>query len=168
MSEEKVGFFKRLKQGLTKTRNQIVSGIDSVFSKFSSIDEEFYEEIEEILIMGDIGINATKDIIDDLKKQVKERHIKEPIECKQILIESMKSNMYVSETAYRFEHEQAIILVIGVNGVGKTTSIGKLAGKLKDMNKKVLIAAADTFRAAAVRRVGKACERRYCCRKRGI
>lgn len=150
VSEEKVGFFKRLKQGLTKTRNQIVSGIDSVFSKFSSIDEEFYEEIEEILIMGDIGINATKDIIDDLKKQVKERHIKEPIECKQILIESMKSNMYVSETAYRFEHEQAIILVIGVNGVGKTTSIGKLAGKLKDMNKKVLIAAADTFRAAAV------------------
>ena len=143
------GFFVRLKEGLTKTRNNIVSGIDSVFSGFSSIDDEFYEELEEILIMGDIGVNATTQILDRLKKQVKENHIKEPAACKEFLIESIKEQMKVEETAYDFEHEQSIILVIGVNGVGKTTSVGKLAGLLKDQGKKVLIAAADTYRAAA-------------------
>ncbi|MDO4463637.1 MAG: signal recognition particle-docking protein FtsY [Bacillota bacterium] len=143
------GFFGRLKEGLTKTRNNIVSGIDSVFSGFSSIDDEFYEELEEILIMGDIGVNATTQILDRLKKQVKENHIKEPAACKEFLIESIKEQMKVEETAYDFEHEQSIILVIGVNGVGKTTSVGKLAGLLKDQGKKVLIAAADTYRAAA-------------------
>ena len=143
------GFFGRLKEGLTKTRNNIVSGIDSVFSGFSSIDDEFYEELEEILIMGDIGVNATTQILDRLKKQVKENHIKEPAACKEFLIESIKEQMKVEGTAYDFEHEQSIILVIGVNGVGKTTSVGKLAGLLKDQGKKVLIAAADTYRAAA-------------------
>ena len=143
------GFFGRLKEGLTKTRNNIVSGIDSVFSGFSSIDDEFYEELEEILIMGDIGVNATTQILDRLKKQVKENHIKEPAACKEFLIESIKEQMKVEETAYDFEHEQSIILVIGVNGVGKTTSVGKLAGLLKDQGKKVLIAAAYTYRAAA-------------------
>ena len=143
------GFFGRLKEGLTKTRNNIVSGIDSVFSGFSSIDDEFYEELEEILIMGDIGVNATTQILDRLKKQVKENHIKEPAACKEFLIESIKEQMKVEETAYDFEHEQSIILVIGVNGVGKTTSVGKLAGLLKDQGKKILIAAADTYRAAA-------------------
>ena len=128
---EKKGFFKRLVEGLTKTRNNIVSGIDSIFSGFSAIDEDFYEEIEEILIMGDLGINATTAIIEDLKQKVKEQHIKEPSACKQLLIDSIKAQ------------------VIGVNGVGKTTSIGKLAGKLKDQGKKVILAAADTFRAAA-------------------
>ena len=149
MSEEKKGFFTRLKEGLTKTRNNIVSGIDSVFSGFSSIDDDFYEELEEILIMGDIGINATTSIIENLKKEVAEQHIKEPMECKQLLIESIKEQMQVDETAYNFEKEQSVIMVIGVNGVGKTTSVGKLAGKLKDEGRKVLIAAADTFRAAA-------------------
>ena len=143
------GFFGRLKEGLTKTRNNIVSGIDSVFSGFSSIDDEFYEELEEILIMGDIGVNATTQILDRLKKQVKENHIKEPEACKEFLIESIKEQMKVEETAYDFEHEQSVILVIGVNGVGKTTSVGKLAGLLKDQGKKILIAAADTYRAAA-------------------
>ncbi len=149
MSEEKKGFFSRLKAGLTKTRNNIVRGIDSVFSGFSAIDEDFYEELEEILIMGDIGINATSEIIDRLKVQVKEQRIKEPVECKQILIDSIKEQMRVDETAYDFEEKQSIVMVIGVNGVGKTTSVGKLAGKLKDNGRKVLIAAADTFRAAA-------------------
>lgn len=149
MSEEKKGFFSRLKDGLTKTRNNIVKGIDSVFSGFSSIDEDFYEELEEILIMGDIGINATTDIIERLKKQVKEQHLKQPSECKQLLIESIKEQMQVDETAYEFENVQSVIMVIGVNGVGKTTSVGKLAGILKDRGRKVLIAAADTFRAAA-------------------
>ena len=146
---EKKGFFKRLVEGLTKTRNNIVSGIDSIFSGFSAIDEDFYEEIEEILIMGDIGINATTAIVEDLKQKVKEQHIKEPAECKQLLIDSIKEQMNVGETAYEFENRQSVVLVIGVNGVGKTTSIGKLAGKLKDQGKKVILAAADTFRAAA-------------------
>ena len=149
MAEGKKGFFGRLVEGLTKTRNNIVSGIDSIFSGFSAIDEDFYEEIEEILIMGDLGINATTAIIEDLKQKVKEQHIKEPSACKQLLIDSIKAQMNVGETAYEFENRQSVVLVIGVNGVGKTTSIGKLAGKLKDQGKKVILAAADTFRAAA-------------------
>jgi len=147
--KEKKGFFARLKAGLTKTRDNIVRGIDSVFNGFSAIDSDFYEELEEILIMGDIGVNATTEIVERLKSQVKEKHIKEPSECKMLLIESMKEQMQVGETAYDFEKEQAVIMVIGVNGVGKTTTVGKLAGKLKSQGKKVLIAAADTFRAAA-------------------
>ena len=149
MGEEKKGFWGRLVEGLSKTRDNIVSGIDSIFSGFSSIDEDFYEEIEEILIMGDIGVNATESIIESLKEKVKENHIKDPAECKELLINSIKEQMDVGETAYRFETEKSVVLVIGVNGVGKTTSVGKLAGKLKDQGKKVVLAAADTFRAAA-------------------
>ncbi len=149
MSEEKKGFFSRLKEGLTKTRNNIVRGIDNVFSGFSAIDDDFYEELEEILIMGDIGVNATGEIVERLKRQVKEQHIKEPAACKQLLIESIREQMKVDDTAYDFENKKSVIMVIGVNGVGKTTSVGKLAGKLKDNGLKVLIAAADTFRAAA-------------------
>lgn len=149
MAEEKRGFFKRLVNGLAKTRENIVSGIDSIFSGFSSIDDDFYDEIEEILIMGDIGINATTAIIENLKAQVAEKHIKEPAECKQLLINSVTDQMRVEDTQYEFENRKSVILVIGVNGVGKTTSVGKLAGKLKDQGKKVILAAADTFRAAA-------------------
>ena len=136
-------------QGLSKTRDNIVSGIDSIFSGFSSIDDDFYEEIEEILIMGDLGVHATTEIIENLREKVKKEHIKEPGQCKELLISSIKEQMDVGETAYRFEQEKSVVLVIGVNGVGKTTSVGKLAGKLKDQGKKVVIAAADTFRAAA-------------------
>lgn len=149
MSEEKKGFFSRLVAGLTKTRDNIVSGIDTVFSGFSKIDEEFYEELEEILIMGDLGVKATEAILDDLRAKVKENHIKDPAECKQLLIDSIKEQMKVEETAYRFENEKSVVLVIGVNGVGKTTTVGKLAGKLKSQGKKVILAGADTFRAAA-------------------
>lgn len=149
MSEEKKGFFARLKTGLSKTRDNIVKGIDNVFSGFSAIDDDFYEELEEILIMGDIGVNATNDIVERLKQQVKEQHIKEPSQCKQLLIDSIKEQMKVDATAYDFEHKQSVILIIGVNGVGKTTSVGKLAGKLKEDGRKVMVAAADTFRAAA-------------------
>lgn len=149
MGEKKKGFFKRLVEGLTKTRDSIVTGIDSIFKNFSSIDDDFYEEIEEILVMGDLGINATTAIIEDLKEKVKEQKIKEPSECKQLLIDSIKAQMDVGETAYEFEHRKSVVLVIGVNGVGKTTSIGKLAGILHDQGKKVVLAAADTFRAAA-------------------
>ena len=149
MGEGKKGFFARLKEGLNKTRNNIVNGIDSVFSGFSAIDDDFYEELEETLIMGDIGVNATSDILERLKKQVKERHVKEPADCRQLLIDSIREQMQVGETAYEFEKKKSVILVIGVNGVGKTTSVGKLAGMLKAEGRKVLIAAADTFRAAA-------------------
>lgn len=147
--EKKKGFFGRLVAGLSKTRDNIVKGIDSVFSGFSHIDDDFYEEIEEILVMGDLGVRATEEIIENLKQQVKEQHIKEPADCKELLIESIKKQMDVGETAYRFENEQSVVMVIGVNGVGKTTSVGKLAGKLKAQGKKVVLAAADTFRAAA-------------------
>lgn len=149
MNEEKKGFFSRLVSGLTKTRDNIVSGIDAIFSGFSHIDDEFYEELEEILVMGDIGIRATEAILEDLRRKVKENHIKEPAECKEFLIESIKEQMKVEDTAYRFETEKSVVLVIGVNGVGKTTTVGKLAGKLKSEGKKVVIAGADTFRAAA-------------------
>lgn len=149
MAEEKKGFFKRLVSGLSKTRDNIVSGIDSIFHGFSQIDDDFYEELEEVLIMGDLGVKATYAILDDLKRKVKEQHIKEPMACKELLIKSIKEQMDVGETAYEFEERTSAVLVIGVNGVGKTTTIGKLAGKLRDQNKKVVLAAADTFRAAA-------------------
>ena len=147
--KEKKGFFKRLVEGLSKTRENIVSGIDSIFSGYSSIDDDFYEEIEEILVMGDLGINTTTAIIERLKEQVSKQHIKEPIECRQLLIDSIKEQMDVGETAYEFEDKQSVVFVIGVNGVGKTTTIGKLAGKFRAEHKKVILAAADTFRAAA-------------------
>jgi len=150
MSEGKKGFFGRLVEGLTKTRNSIVSGIDSIFSGFSAIDDDFYEEIEETLIMGDLGIQTTMSIVEDLRRKVKENHIKEPSECKDLLVASIKSQMDLGENAYEFERQKSVVLVIGVNGVGKTTSVGKLAGQLKDDGKKVILAAADTFRAAAI------------------
>ncbi len=149
MSEGKKGFFGRLVEGLAKTRDNIVSGIDSIFNGFSAIDDEFYEEIEETLIMGDIGIQTTMAIVEDLRRKVKEQHIKEPSQCKEVLIESMKRQMNLGENAYEFERRTSVVLVIGVNGVGKTTSVGKLAGQLKEQGKKVVLAAADTFRAAA-------------------
>ena len=149
MAEEKKGFFKRLVSGLTKTRDNIVAGFDSLFTGYSTIDDDFYEELEEILIMGDIGINATTSILDRLKDQVKIRGIKDPKECKQLLIDTIKDQMTVDSTEYEFENRKSVILVIGVNGVGKTTSVGKLAGTLKDQGKKVILGAADTFRAAA-------------------
>ena len=149
MGEEKQGFFKRLVSGLTKTRDNIVSGMDSIFHGFSKIDDDFYEELEETLIMGDLGVRTTEEIIEGLKEKVKERHIKEPVECRQLLIDSIKEQMDVGETAYEFEDRQSVVFVIGVNGVGKTTTIGKLAGKFRAEHKKVVLAAADTFRAAA-------------------
>ncbi|KSV60093.1 signal recognition particle-docking protein FtsY [Acetivibrio ethanolgignens] len=147
---EKKGFFGRLVSGLSKTRDQIISGIDSIFTGSSNIDEDFYEELEELLIMADLGINTTTRIIEELKAKVKEQGIKEPKECRELLMESIKGQMDLSEDAYQFENRKSVVLLIGVNGVGKTTSVGKLAGQLKDMGKKVMVAAADTFRAGAI------------------
>lgn len=144
------GFFKKLVSGLTKTRDNIVHGIDNVFFGFSKIDDDFYEELEETLIMGDLGVNTTEEIIENLKEKVKENHIKDPADCKELLINTIKEQMDLGENAYEFENRKSIVLVIGVNGVGKTTSIGKLAAQLKAQGKKVVLAAADTFRAAAI------------------
>ena len=128
MAEEKKGFFRRLADGLAKTRNNIVSGMDAIFNGFSDIDDDFYDEIEETLVMGDIGINATTAIIDNLKQKVKEQHIKDPHECKELLINSIKEQMQVGETAYEFEHRTSVVLVIGVNGVGPKGALGILSG----------------------------------------
>lgn len=128
------GFFSRLK---------------SIFRGHSAIDEDFYEELEETLIMGDMGITATEEVMEELRRQVKERHVKETEDCRELLKESIKEQMQVPEDAYDFENHQSVIMVIGVNGVGKTTSVGKLAAIYKKQGKRVLIAAADTFRAAA-------------------
>ncbi|MFI3212826.1 MAG: signal recognition particle-docking protein FtsY [Eubacteriales bacterium] len=149
MENEKKGFFSRLKDGLSKTRDNIVNSMDQVFYDAACIDDDFYEEIEEILVMGDVGIKATSEIITNLQKKVKENKIKNPIDCKQLLIQGIKEQMAVDETAYAFEQTKAVVMVIGVNGVGKTTTVGKMAGKLHQNGRKVLIAAADTFRAAA-------------------
>ena len=162
MAEGKKGFFGRLVEGLTKTRNNIVSGIDSIFSGFSAIDDDFYEEIEETLIMGDLGIQTTMAIVEDLRNKVKEQHIKDPEQCKEILIGSIKEQMDLGENAYEFENRKSIVMLIGVNGVGKTTSVGKLAGHLKAMDKKVVMAAADTFRAAAIEQLTEWANRTGC------
>lgn len=148
--KKKKGFFRRLVSGLAKTRNSISNGIESIFSSFSEIDEEFYEELEEVLVMADIGVHATTEILDQLREKVKEQKIKDVSACKQLLIDSIKEQMRLEDTAYEFENKKSVVLLIGVNGVGKTTSIGKLASQLKCNGKKVLVAAADTFRAAAI------------------
>lgn len=150
MEEKKRGFFSRLVEGLTKTRNAVVSGIENVFLGYDVIDEDFYEELEETLIMGDIGIRASTDIIEELRKRVKEEHLNSPSQCKDVLIETIKQRMDLGENAYEFENRKSVVFVIGVNGVGKTTSVGKLASQLKKDGKKVLVVAADTFRAAAI------------------
>ena len=144
-----MGLFGKLKEGLSKTRNNIVSGIDSVFGGFTSIDDDFYDELEEILIMGDIGVKSSGEIMERLKTQVKENHVKEPGQCRELLIQSIKEQMKPDKDAYNFENQKTVVMVIGVNGAGKTTSVGKLASLLKKKKKKVLIAAADTYRAAA-------------------
>ena len=149
MEEKKQGLFARLLSGLTKTRKQLAGGFASVFG-LDHIDDDFYEELEEILIMSDIGIHATEDIIEDLKNQVDEKHIHKPEECRQLLMDSIKARMDLGENAYEYEDKQSVLLVVGVNGVGKTTSIGKLAAQFKADRKKVVLAAADTFRAGAI------------------
>ncbi len=153
------GFFKRLVAGLGKTRDNVVSGLNSIFHGFSKIDDDFYDEIEEMLIMGDLGVATTEKIIEDLKAKVKELKIKEPAECRELLINSIREQMDLGENAYEFENRKSVLLVIGVNGVGKTTSIGKIAAGLKAKGKKVVLAAADTFRAAAIEQLAEWAER---------
>ncbi len=146
---EKTGFFAKLKNGLSKTRNGFVAGMDSVFHGFSKIDDDFYEELEEILILGDVGVKTTSLLIERLRESVKKNHVKAPDECRELLIDLIKEIMIIPDEAYSFENNKTVIMVVGVNGVGKTTTVGKLSGRMKESGKKVLVAAADTFRAAA-------------------
>ena len=143
------GFFSKLVSGLTKTRNSIASSLNSVFSA-NHIDDDFYEELEETLIMADMGVETTMNILDELREAVKKQHIKEPADCKDLLIDIIKNQMSLEPNAYDFENQKSVVMIIGVNGVGKTTSIGKLAAQFRKNKKKVIMAAADTFRAAAI------------------
>ena len=145
-----MSIFSRLKEGLSKTRQNIVAGFDSIFSGHKAINDDFYEELEEVMIMGDMGVHATEEILDDLKEKVKEEKIKDPVECRQILIDTIKEKINIGENAYNYEDRKSVLLIIGVNGVGKTTSVGKIASSLKSSGKKVILAAADTFRAGAI------------------
>ena len=145
-----MGFFSKLAEGLTKTRNNIMNSVSNIFTGHDIIDDDFYEELEETLIMADLGISTTTSVIENLKVKVKELKIKDPADCKKHLMDSLKEQMQVKPDAYDFENKKSVVLMIGVNGVGKTTSVGKLASQLKNSGKKVLVAAADTFRAGAI------------------
>lgn len=145
-----MGFFSKLAEGLSKTRNNIMNSVSNIFTGHDIIDDDFYEELEETLIMADLGISTTTSVIENLKAKVKELKIKDPADCKKHLMDSLKEQMQVKSDAYDFENKKSVVLMIGVNGVGKTTSVGKLASQLKNSGKKVLVAAADTFRAGAI------------------
>ena len=145
-----MNIFKRLKEGLSKTRQNIVAGFDNIFSGHKAINDDFYDELEEVMIMGDMGVRATEEILDELKDKVKAAKIKDPEECRSLLIETIKEKIDLGENAYDYENQKSALLIIGVNGVGKTTSVGKLAASLSGKGRKVLLAAADTFRAGAI------------------
>ena len=142
-------FFSKLVGGLSKTRDGIVKGINNVMEGYSNVDEDFYEDLEETLIMGDIGVNATSRIMDRLREQIIEQHVVSTRDCRSLLVQDIREQMHTDEHAYDFEDQKSIVFVIGVNGVGKTTSVGKLAALFREKGKKVLVAAADTYRAAA-------------------
>lgn len=145
-----MGFFDKLKSGLSKTKDSFNNQINNVFSTFRKVDEELLEELEEILIMSDIGYETSIEIISKLRDRIKKQNIKDSEEVKQALREEMQNILDETDKSLKLETKPSIILVVGVNGVGKTTSIGKIANKLRKEGKKVVIAAADTFRAAAV------------------
>ena len=150
MAEERRGFFKKLISGLSKTRDNIVSGIESVFMGVTTIDDDFYDELEEALILGDLGAGTAEEVIERLREEVEKQHLMHPRDCKDTLIEILQEMVEVPEGAYDFENQKSAVLVVGVNGVGKTTTIGKLAAKYRREGKRVIMAAADTFRAAAI------------------
>ncbi|MDO5131398.1 MAG: signal recognition particle-docking protein FtsY [Eubacteriales bacterium] len=144
-----MGFFDRLKEGLKKTRASFTDSMDQIFNNYERVTEDFYDELEETMIMGDIGVKTTEELLDHLREEVRSERIKYAADCRQELILGIRNRMKQGRDAYDFEKGPAVILVIGVNGVGKTTSVGKLASIYKQQGKRVLIASADTFRAAA-------------------
>lgn len=147
--EKKRGFFSKIKEGLTKTRKAMANTLGSVFTGFSSLDDDFYDELEECLILADLGVETSGKAVEALRRRVKENHLKEPEEAKQALKEILIDMLNVGDTKLRLNTKPSVVLVIGVNGVGKTTTIGKLAKQMVDDGKKVLMCAGDTFRAAA-------------------
>lgn len=149
-----MGFFEKLKAGLSKTKDAFVGKINNLFRAFAKVDEELLEELEEILISADIGVEVTEQIIDDLREKIKDDHITDPEETKKILFDMLKDMIGEGESIAENDGEMTVILVIGVNGVGKTTSIAKIANVMKKRGKKVVLAAADTFRAAAIDQIG--------------
>ena len=153
-----MGFFDKLKKGLFKTKNAIVDKIDNLFKSFRKVDEDLFDELEELLISADIGVNTTEDILDELREFVKENKIKDADEVKSALLNIMR-NLIGEHEPLNLSTKPAVILVVGVNGVGKTTSIGKISKELKSQGKKVVVAAADTFRAAAAEQLSVWCER---------
>ena len=150
-----MGFFQRLKEGLKKTSNNIAN----VFKASVEIDDDFYDELEETLISADMGFETTEKVIDDLKEKVEELGITDASQCKELVMNSLREQMNVPDNAYCFEDAKTVMLIIGVNGVGKTTSIGKLAAQYKNQGRSVLLAAADTFRAGAIEQLRTWAER---------
>ena len=153
-----MGFFEKLKNGLMKTKNAIVGKIDNLFKSFHKIDEDLFDELEELLISADLGVQTTEEILDNLRDAVKDGRLKEPSEIKTLLFENLKEMLGEHEHLH-LTTKPSVILVIGVNGVGKTTSIGKIAAELKSQKKRVVVAAADTFRAAAAEQLAVWCDR---------
>ena len=144
-----MGFFDKLKKGLAKTRFNVTNSVNQVFSSYDVVDDDFYEELEEIMIMSDMGVRTTDEIISNLKERVINENIQNTVEVKKVLMDTIKDQMRVNEADFAFEDQKSLILMIGVNGVGKTTTVGKLANLYRRQGKSVLIAAADTFRAGA-------------------
>ena len=144
-----MGFFDKIKAGLKKTRDALSNTLGQVFTGFSNLDDEFYEELEESLILADLGVETSTKATERLRKVVREQHIKEPEDAKRALKEILTDMLCVGDTALNLSTNPSVILVIGVNGVGKTTTIGKISAQLVKQGKKVLLVAADTFRAAA-------------------
>ncbi len=153
-----MGFFEKLKNGLLKTKNAIVGKIDNLFKSFHKIDEDLFDELEELLISADLGVNTTEEILENLREAVKDGRLKDPSEIKGLLLRNLR-DMLGEHEPLRLSTKPSVILVIGVNGVGKTTSIGKIAAELKSQKKRVVVAAADTFRAAAAEQLAVWCDR---------
>ena len=153
-----MGFFEKLKAGLSKTKKALFGGIEDLFKRFRRVDEDLFDELEELLITSDVGVETTEELLDNLRERVKEEKIKEPEEIKKILYAELRA-MIGEGDALHLSTKPSVILVIGVNGVGKTTSIGKMAAELRSQKKKVIVAAADTFRAAAAEQLAVWCER---------
>lgn len=148
-----MGFFSKIKEGLKKTRNSIAEGVNSIINSFTKIDEELFEELEETLVMSDIGVATSTEICDTLSKKIKEQGVTDPILVKG-MIKEIIAEMLGEDEGLKLDTKPSVILVIGVNGVGKTTSIGKISAQLKAKGKKVVLGAADTFRAAAIDQLG--------------
>ena len=153
-----MGFFEKLRAGLSKTKKALFGGIEDLFKRFRHVDEDLYDELEELLITADVGVETTEELLDNLRAKVKEEHIYESDKAKAILYDELRS-MIGDGDGLHLSTKPSVILVIGVNGVGKTTSIGKMAAELKSQKKKVIVAAADTFRAAAAEQLAVWCER---------